>query len=66
MYIGDKLIDKTILSYRAMNDQNLREAYMQGAIEELLEKWDDLIKNQDLKPRFDIYSNTLDKLTPSN
>jgi hypothetical protein len=38
MYIGDKLIDKTILSFRAMNDLNLREAHVQGAITEMLEK----------------------------
>jgi hypothetical protein len=52
MYIGDKLMDQTILSFRAMQDQRLREAYVQGAIAEMLEKWDDQIKEQDLKPRF--------------
>ena len=38
MYIGDKQVDQTILSYRAMHDQTLREAYVQGAIQDMLEK----------------------------
>ena len=62
MYINDKLIDQAILSYRAMQDPNLREAYVQGAIKEMLEKWEDLIKDQDLKPDFYIKSNTFDRI----
>jgi hypothetical protein len=52
MYIGDKLIDQTSLSYRAMHDHKLREAYVQGAINEILEKWEDQIKDHILKPQF--------------
>lgn len=45
-----------------MQDPNLREAYVQGAIKEMLEKWEDLIKDQDLKPDFYIKSNTFDRI----
>ena len=59
MYIGDKLVDQCFLSYRAMHDPRLREAYVQGAIHDMLEKWEDLIKDQDLKPQFFIRGNTI-------
>ena len=56
MYIGDKLVDQTVLSYRAMQDQTLREAYVQGAINDMLEKWEDLIQEYQIKPQFYIKS----------
>jgi len=59
MYIGDKQVDQIILSYRAMQDQTLREAYVQGAIQDMLEKWEDLIKESQLEPQFYIKSKTL-------
>ena len=52
MYIGDKLVDQTILSARTMHDESLRHAYVQGAIKNMLEKWSDLIEGQDEEPRF--------------
>ena len=52
MYIGDKLVDQTILSSRAMHDETTQHNYIQGAINNMLEKWSDLIEDQDLKPRF--------------
>jgi hypothetical protein len=52
LHIGDKVVDQTILSYRAMQDENLRDAYVRGAMNDLLEKWEDLIKDQDLPMKF--------------
>ena len=52
MYIGEELIDQAFLSYRAMQDPALREAYVQGAIRELLEKWEEMIKAKTLQPQF--------------
>ena len=59
-------MDQTILSFRAMQDQRLREAYVQGAIAAMLEKWDDQIKEQDMKPRFYIKSKTLNIESPQS
>jgi hypothetical protein len=52
MYIGDKLLDQRLLSYRAIQDETLRQAYIQGAINDMLEKWQDLIDDQQLKQQF--------------
>ena len=52
MYIDDKLVDQSILNSSAMQDIALREGYVQGAINHMLEKWDDLIKEYGLKPQF--------------
>lgn len=52
MYLDDELIDQTLLSFRAMQDSALRDAYLQGAISEMLEKWDEHIKTQQVKPSF--------------
>ncbi|HZI01614.1 MAG TPA: hypothetical protein VEX63_10730 [Flavisolibacter sp.] len=42
------------------------EAYVQGAIAAMLEKWDDQIKEQDMKPRFYIKSKTLNIESPQS
>jgi hypothetical protein len=52
LYLGDKLVDQTLLSHHAMKDLILRDAYVQGAMKALLERWDDLIEDQRLKPQF--------------
>jgi hypothetical protein len=39
---------------------------VQGAIAEMLEKWDDQIKEQDLKPRFYIKSKSLEIENPQS
>jgi hypothetical protein len=52
MYISDKLLDQRLLSYRAIQDETLRQAYIQGAINDMLEKWQDLIDDQQLKQQF--------------
>jgi hypothetical protein len=35
-----------------MQDQRLLKSYVQGAMNDMLEKWEDLIKDGDLKPNF--------------
>lgn len=57
MYIGDKLVDQVLLSPQAMQDDALREAYVQGAIKDLLEKWEDLIEELGQQPQFYIRVN---------
>jgi hypothetical protein len=52
MYIGDRLVDSSVLSLTNLNDSQQREWYIQGAINELLEKWDHLIKDQNLEVEF--------------
>jgi hypothetical protein len=52
MYIGDKLVDSLALSLAKITDRNEREWYIQGAINELSEKWCDLIKDQNLQVEF--------------
>jgi hypothetical protein len=52
MYIGDKLVDSSALSLSKITDRNEREWYIQGAINELSEKWHDLIEDQNLQAAF--------------
>ncbi|HVF81297.1 MAG TPA: hypothetical protein VM884_05165 [Flavisolibacter sp.] len=52
MYIGDKLVDSSVLSLTKISDVQEREWYIQGAINQLLEHWSDLIKDQDPKVEF--------------
>lgn len=52
MYIGDELVDSTMLSINKINDMREREWYIQGAVNELLEKWHDEIEDQGWKPQF--------------
>jgi hypothetical protein len=54
MYIGDKLVDQVVLSQTAMHNVEEREAYIQGAINDLLEKWEHLIQGDGQQPRFTI------------
>ncbi len=52
MYINGKLVDSTVLSIRQIYDPAERELYIQGAVNHLLEEWNDLIEDQNLKPQF--------------
>lgn len=52
MFIGDKLIEAVPLSINKISDTRDRDWYIQGAVNELLEKWQVEIKKQDLKPQF--------------
>lgn len=52
MFIGDKLIEAVPLSVNKISDMREREGYIQGAVNELLERWDDVIAGQELQPEF--------------
>lgn len=55
LFLGDELIDSSVLSTK-MSEPREREWCIQCAVNELLEKWDHLIKEQDLKPQFFIWT----------
>mgnify|MGYP003576111225 FL=1 len=59
MYLNNKLIDSLTLSLHKINDAQEKEAYIQGAIKHMLEIWEDLIKDQDVKPAFFIRTTSL-------
>lgn len=52
MYINSTLVHSSVLSLTNMTDLKEREWYIQGAINELLEAWSELIENQNLKAEF--------------
>ena len=52
MYISEKLVESLVLSRTEIADLKERELYVQGAINELLEKWGDIINDQHLKAAF--------------
>lgn len=52
MYLNEKVVDTSLLTIHKIGDKTEREHYIQGAVNALLEKWDDLIVEQDMKPRF--------------
>ena len=56
MYLDGKLVDASTLAIRRLGDERERELYIQGAVNELLEKWGDLIQDQNVAPQFYIKS----------
>jgi hypothetical protein len=52
MFIGDKLVDSTVLSLTRMSENKDREYYLEEAMHELLEKWSDLINRQHSEVEF--------------
>lgn len=57
VYIDKKLVDSCLLSLDRMHDPKERQANIQGAINEQLEKWSDSIKDQEREPEFFIKGN---------
>lgn len=56
MFIDGKLVDSSLLSIHMMNNYKERDDYIQGSVNELLERWSDLIEDQNLVPEFFIMS----------
>lgn len=54
MYLDDKLVDTAPLNAAVMQRSEDRADYLQGAIQELLEKWSDILDKSDVQPRFSI------------
>jgi hypothetical protein len=52
MFIDGKLVDTLPLSVHKINDYKEQDAYIQGAVNALLEKWNDLLEDQGLEPQF--------------
>ena len=52
MFIEGKLIESVPLSVHKISDYKEREAYLQGAVNELLEKWSNLLEDPNLEPQF--------------
>jgi hypothetical protein len=52
MFIGDTLVDSSLLNLTQMNDNRERECYIEEAMDELLEKWSDLINRENSKVEF--------------
>jgi hypothetical protein len=52
MYIDGKLVDSTPLNLHQIHDSSERDLYIQGAINFLLENWDEPIDDQKLEPQF--------------
>jgi hypothetical protein len=52
MFIDGKLIENVPLSVHKIRDYKERDAYIQGAMNELLEKWSDLLEAKNLEPQF--------------
>lgn len=52
MYIADKLVESCPLSIYKINNFKEREWYIQGAINELMEKWEDVLHDAEVKPEF--------------
>jgi hypothetical protein len=59
MYIGDKLVDSAALSVAKINDVQEREWYIQGAINDMREKWSDVIGDRHQEVQFFIKGNSL-------
>lgn len=57
MHINGKSVDSCFLSVHKIQETNERNTYIQGAINNLLEKWGDVIKEHNLKPEFYIKGN---------
>lgn len=52
MFVDGKLIDTALLSVHKIQDAKEQEYYIQGAVNDLLEKWEDWLKDQNAKPQF--------------
>jgi hypothetical protein len=52
MYIDGKLLDTSFLSIQKITNLEERNLYIQGAVNDLLEKWSDLLEDQNLQPQF--------------
>jgi hypothetical protein len=52
MYISEKMVESLVLTRTKMADMKEREWFVQGAINELLAKWGDVINDQHLKADF--------------
>ena len=52
MFIDGKLVDSSLLSIQMMNNYKERDDYIQGSVNESLERWNDLIEDQNLRPEF--------------
>lgn len=52
MYINGKLIDSALLSVHQFDGSPERDLYIQGGVNELLERWDKLIQLHDAEPQF--------------
>lgn len=52
MFIEGKLVDSSVLSLHKISDERERDWYIQGAVKDLLEKWEDLVQDQNLNVQF--------------
>lgn len=52
MYINGKWVDSTPLSLCKIGDPEERQLYIQGAANDLMEKWEDLLEDQELEVAF--------------
>jgi hypothetical protein len=52
MYIDGKLVDSIALNLGYIHNAKERQLYVQGAINDLMERWSDLIEDQKLQPEF--------------
>jgi hypothetical protein len=52
MYIDGKLVDSIALNLGYIHNAEERQLYVQGAINDLLERWDALLEEQELQPEF--------------
>lgn len=52
MFLDGKLVESVLLSVHKINNYFERDAYIQGAVNALLEKWDDLLEDHDMEPQF--------------
>lgn len=60
MYLNNKLVDSLPLSLAKISNDNERMLYIQGAINHLLEIWEDSIKEQQSQPNFYIRTTSFD------
>ena len=56
MFIDDTLVDSSTLSLQKISDTEERKFYIQGAVNDLLERWSDIIEEENLTPEFYITS----------
>lgn len=52
LYLNDKLVDTEPLNLTRLTDHKERDAYIQGAMNLLLEKWSNVLEEPDVEPRF--------------
>ena len=52
MYFDGKLVDSIALNFGYINNAEERQLYVQGAINDLLERWDALLEEQESQPEF--------------